>query len=199
MKERPIIFSGEMVKAILDGRKTQTRRIIKPQPISEEKCYQLTGSGYSIFTDSNSFPEWRIAGAVGVVCKESGLKNGYHWKCPYGQPGDRIWVREKFHIRPDKTIFYAEEYPEVKSRLLFKWKPSIHMPRWASRITLEIVQVRVELLQDISQEDARKEGMHCPYCETEKGLFENLWNKIHGPDAWDKNPWVWVIEFRRIT
>ena len=178
MKERPILFSGPMVRAILDGRKTMTRRVVKPQ--------SLIISGH---------PPRSIR------------------QCPYGAPGDRLWVRETFaHLTHNDTgegegyIYRADGWDDD-----VKWKPSIFMPRWASRITLEITDVRVERLQDITNGDAITEGVWtispnkgrdymdggstiCP-C----GLFRSLWEKINGRESWDNNPWVWVIEFRKIT
>ncbi len=145
MKERPILFSGEMVRAILEGRKTQTRRVIKPQPDNVRN---------SVFV-------------------KSGFETNHGYEIMNGRG---------------------------------KWRPSIFMPRWASRINLEIVNIRVERLQDISEKDAKKEGVQPffgrgtdpndrhPYYD----CFHELWNSINGPGSWDLNPWVWVIEFRRV-
>jgi len=162
MKERPIIFSGPMVRAILAGEKTQTRRIVKPQAV----------------------------------------------KCPYGKPGDRLWVRESFCEVVDqygsKRAHYRASEPNLevirpmKDRPPYagppKWKPSIHMPRWASRIDLEITHVRSQRLQAITVGAARAEGIVAQpgYLASE---FKALWESIHGSGSWDKNPWVWVIEF----
>lgn len=173
MKERPILFSGEMVRAILDGRKTQTRRVIKPQ-----------GEPYTIED-------------VDVL------------KCPYGIPGDRLWVRETFaDLRGmgfgHKWAYRADtpegsESDRIRIGYGVRWKPSIHMPRWASRITLEITDIRVERVQDITYIDAKAEGV-----EYEKGYtdpreaFATLWNSINAKRdyGWAMNPWVWIIEFK---
>ena len=215
MRERPILFSGEMVKAILEGRKCMTRRV-------------------------NSIGEYYLTNK----------------KCPYGSIGDRLWVRETWRVGMEqepyqeyKGIQYkAEEtrpenvkdglsiwiMPEARNMAVSPhWRPSIFMPRWASRITLEITSIRVERLQDITECDAEKEGMpddypiapvYCPvcrgegnigachpvslgyiesdcqYCDTARKRFINLWDSINSkkPDKrWDANPWVWVVEFRR--
>lgn len=187
-KERPIIFGSEMVKAILEGRKTQTRRVIKPQPAS--------GVRFSPF----------VPGQV-----EDG--HGRELRCPYAV--DRLWVRETWqavHYTGEQTGY--KEYPgEVvqedygpKFGLVFpgggwdgRWRPSIFMPRWASRITLEVVSVRVERLQEISDSDARAEGVLCDLnC---RRPFMELWDSINAKRGygWDSNPWVWVIEFERVT
>lgn len=199
MKERGMIFNSEMVRAILDGRKTQTRRPVNPQP-------ELTaGSGFS----------WkgRVYGS-GSSDRETN-KNFAHVACPFGKPGDRIWVRETFCAVPD------HDEPAGCSALLYaadgngpygKWTPSIHMPRWTSRITLEITGVRVERLNSISQEDAQAEGMELTgwrptYSDPDSGgevwtpydNFAQLWESIYGEESWKANPWVWVIEFKRIS
>lgn len=182
MKEHPIIFSTPMVKAILEGRKTQTRRIVKT--LHEHKYY----------ID----------------------------KSPYGQPGDLLWIRERFETETDgKVKFYAGniEVENNKSyERLTKWKPSIHMPKAAARIWLKITSVKVERLQDISDEDAIAEGVefyndrgiivyrsykaHPPYywsIATAHKSFETLWQSINGNESWDANPWVWVISFEVIS
>lgn len=164
MKERPIIFSGEMVRAILAGRKTQTRRVIKPQPVIQD----------------------------GVAFFKTGQR------CPYGQIGDRMWVREAW-IRNSGVPAYRADDPSWPGETP-KWKPSIHMPRWASRITLEIVNVRVERLQDITVGDAWAEG--CPNSDVNviPDWFIPLWAGINAArgNGWDDNPWVWAIEFKRV-
>lgn len=145
-------------------------------------------------------------------------------KCPYGQPGDRLWVRESLYLVDCPTdpywprFLYKEEFEFYQndgwykkqtdrfwaSRLWrgnndkFGHKSPIHMPRWASRITLEIVNVRMERLQEISEEDAIAEGVMLTFTQTRRAVFKYLWEKIHGPDAWNQNPWVWVIEFKRV-
>lgn len=200
MKERPIIFNGEMVKAIIENRKMQTRRIIKPQPLPRAGAPKA-------WHDSDYFMQL----------------------CPYGVPGDRLWVRERWAIEDcgnwvrlskeiwcdgwpiDMIKYPATDAPpaKYKNKSPYWWnkRPSISMPRWASRITLEIVSVRVERLQDITENDAEKEGSPDDgYWDATQGVhitdyrrgFMKLWNSIYGPDAWAANPWVWVIEFKRI-
>lgn len=192
MKERPILFSAPMVRAILSGRKCQTRRVVKGNALK--------------WLDHFGFTPGFVA-------------NPENHQCPYGQPGDRLWVRENGWERPYRTAnmmregadtwepyyFDADGYgnadAEQFKELGFKRRPSIHMPRWASRITLEITGVRVERLQDISEADATAEGVVVPGfpgAESAIGAFHELWASIHGPYAWELNPWVWVIEFRRV-
>lgn len=196
VKERGMIFNDEMVRAILGGNKTQTRRIV------EEKFY-----GRAV--------------AAELLAKH----------CPYGQPGDRIWVRETYRVHGKATdvatlVYRASvrnSWTEQTHRVPVevcnkpvseKWTPSIHMPRWASRILLEITNVRVERLNDISECDARDEGVppagsllpdHPGTFLTPKGdfamakvAFQRLWESIYGEESWNANPWVWVIEFKRI-
>lgn len=124
--------------------------------------------------------------------------------CPYGQPGDRLWVRETWApvpsgpCRPDNPVMYAAT---VEKPHIWTWKPSIHMPRWASRITLEVTGVRVERLQDISNADCWAEGMcddNNPEQKLNRRWFSELWESINGPGSWEQNPWVWVVEFRRV-
>jgi len=192
MKERQILFSGPMVRAILEGHKTQTRRAIKPQPTREN---------------------------VDTVT---------YMYCHYGVPGDRLWVRETWahdepncddiHCgNPDHIWYRANETKIVADSFAGKarWHPSIHMERWASRINLEIVKVRVERLQDITKEDISAEGIKrtaggewlaplagvpdYPWGYAHEA-YAALWNDINDKRGygWDVNPWVWVIEFRRI-
>lgn len=190
-KERPILFNAEMVRAILDGRKTQTRRIIKPQPVWD-----------TAFT-----------GKEGLVLGEnvwSPDEYANYATCPYGQPGDRLWVRETFAegLCTDSTLAFRATHKPIDLAEgwdeKIKWRPSIHMPRWASRITLEITGVRVERLQDISDKDARAEGassVSFPVTENQRSdidRFRALWNLTYGAGAWGENPWVWVIEFKRV-
>ena len=182
MKERPMLFSAPMVRAILDGRKTVTRRIVKARDL-----------------------EWMDV--------HQGLREPDNAeRCPYGQPGgDRLWVRETWaaphaydHLPPrlipqDARIHYAAT--EDRGGLL--WRPSIHMPRWASRITLEVTGVRVERLRACNEVDAIAEGAPWAACGapqegSHKAGFAQLWEQINGPDSWDANPWVWVVEFRRL-
>ena len=198
MKERPILFSGPMVRAILSGAKTQTRRVVK-----------LTDAGR--VRDVGSRRNWHIGDPDAVLA------------CHYGQPGDRLWVREAFMPCPLENpttcpsrwnIAYASDAEQVERQapagynpMLYnyeRWTPSIHMPRWASRITLEITGVRVERLQAISEADARAEGaigavdnsIGNNWCARQ--AFSALWESINGPGSWDANPWVWVVSFRMI-
>jgi hypothetical protein len=229
IKERPILFSAPMVRAILDGTKTMTRRVVKPQPPPTHA--QVYCNPYN--NDYGAFTFWT---------KEHKMVNGWagnvkgtcHWKCPYGSPGDRLWVRETWaHAGRGGDTIYKASFGEAKT---FKWKPSIHMFRRDSRILLEVTAVRVERLRDIGEEDARAEGgvwtdngprawckpgavfeeankvngwnegwSHEGKTDQRECLssarwsFANLWNKINGPESWNANPWVWVVEFKRIT
>ncbi len=201
MKEHPIIFSSEMVKAILEGRKTMTRRVVKPQPESSE------------FIRWDLDFDWRYKGEGISLNRESMPKY-----CPYGQVGDRLWVRETWCQDLDTNcitkhiVYKASAHPQAG----FTWKPSIFMPRWASRITLEITNIRVERLQEITQDDAFKEcmtrelaiqlGLSVSPSEEEfnltqaRRIFIELWNSINAKRgySWESNPWVWVIEFKRV-
>ncbi len=197
MKERPILFSAPMVRALLDGRKTQTRRVVKPHPymcLSSEQWKTRALSG----VDSYMRP-------MGSVVLEELLS-----RCPYGQPRDRLWVRETFAQHQQfADVAYRADGEEFEDSDGFswepKWKPSIHMPRNISRIDLEIIGVRVERLQDISEADCAKEGAPFSYsgfapedAPDWRGWYRDLWESINGPGSWDQNPWVWVIEFRRV-
>ncbi|UDM17881.1 hypothetical protein [Vogesella sp. XCS3] len=193
MKERPILFSGAMIRAILAGQKTQTRSVVKPIP--------------QMVTDKSIVP-WE--GDAAALMR---LFDQVDRVCPYGQPGDRLWVREawKAHTTfdhlpprdiPRSHIWYlADSGYKAESRT----RASMHMPRWASRILLEIVSVRVERLQDISEADAEAEGIdflrHIPDADetlTARDLYECLWDGINGEGSWAANPWVWVVEFKRV-
>lgn len=189
MNEKPILFNSEMVQAILSGRKTQTRRIIS------EKTLHL-------------FDVAAIAGE----CHPLGLcdqrSQSYYLEfCPLGNPGDQLWVRETFAagLCTESTLAYrathkTEDLEEGWGETI-KWTPSIHMPRWASRINLLITGVRVERLQDISDADASAEG--CKISSMQSGdclsdMFARLWKSIYGDESWQASPWVWVIEFERM-
>jgi hypothetical protein len=189
--ERPILFSGPMVRAILDGSKTQTRRVVKPQP---EK--RGDDGGY-----------WIPVKAVRSMVNVRDTSGTIAEACPYGVPGTRLWVRETWRVfggreyeyqqEPGSVVYRANDFTEKGDG----WRPSIFMPRWASRITLEVTAVRVERLQDISHQDALKEGVWPQFCEGHLGpinTFERAWNRINGKGSWDQNPFVWVIEFRRM-
>ncbi|CUY18921.1 ASCH domain-containing protein [Serratia marcescens] len=211
MKERPVIFNGEMVRAILDGRKTQTRRVMKPQP---EPCYR---GGH--WWPSNAFKT--------MLHIEEQMQNGQGgWKglagyaCPFGRVGDRLWVRETFMDLTGTGIeattgkfeglAYRADTPagsygdEVRKDYGLKWTPSLHMPRKACRILLEITAVRVERLNDISEEDAKAEGVKAGVCPGHEHMmhqvaFSELWQSIYGEESWRANPWVWVIEFKQVS
>ncbi|MBW7903814.1 MAG: hypothetical protein H3C26_20285 [Rhodocyclaceae bacterium] len=205
MKEFPILFSAPMVRAILNSQKTQTRRVVKPK--RGGRITGVAGPGMAM--------EYIGIDNDGRACFET-------LQCPYGQPGGRLWVREtwqhsNFPLGPydDRCdIFYRADYlddphgpdgelsPEGKYRT---WRPSIHMPRAASRILLEITAVRVEQLLDITTVDAIAEGVMetapylkgCPACSEYRYAYEDLWKSTYGPGSWDANPWVWVVEFKR--
>ncbi|MCU2432532.1 hypothetical protein [Enterobacter kobei] len=199
-----MIFNGEMVRAILDGRKTQTRRIMKIQP---SDGFHPTHNGYDLdlnahwytpgVVDKNGYLQPAKKDVFGVADENEG------YTCPFGAVGDRIWVRETFCAVPD------HEEPAGCSALLYaadgngpygKWTPSIHMPRWASRLMLEITGVRVERLQAITLGDICKE-IGCGLYDFRPATYgfqvwEDLWKSIYGEENWQANPWVWVIEFK---
>lgn len=206
MKETGIIFNGEMVRATIDGRKTQTRRIVKPQP-DEDGLARLSGGPWMDTSEKV-------------------------YRCPFGQVGDRLYVRETFAILGNEDgcpidwngnlikgdekqaarIYKASCWQEPGNYGLWSipdrdiqyegaWRPSIHMPRWASRILLEITDVRVERLNDISEEDAKAEGAPTECCVIgDKHFlgFRTLWKSIYGAESWNANPWCWAITFKRI-
>ena len=193
MKEKPILFSGPMIRAILANTKTQMRRIFKPDRMTWDAngrytTYAMRGGELST-TGSGPFKP----------------SSWLHY-CPYGQPGDRLWVRESFARVPtacgSEDIVFAADYQDGSDRAAgVRYTPSIHMPRAVSRITLEITGVRVERLQDISRGDAMAEG--CPFPNMAQGpdprdWYAELWGAINGPDSWAENPWAWVVEFKAI-
>ena len=201
MKERPILFSGSMVRAILSGNKCQTRRVVKSQPTGGWGFDGAYGRITSPHHKKGKFGAF-IQRGVGTDFPETDLI-----VCPYGQPGDRLWVRESFaHIYRDNSsperrsfedVAYMADGRGIDIGAYGSWKPSIHMPRWASRITLEITSVRVERLHDISEADARAEGAS-QHPDGPWHAYRSLWTLINGPDSWAANPWVWCIEFQRI-
>lgn len=195
MRERPILFSAEMVRAILDGRKSQTRRVVKPQPYAEwcpvVELYHPT----LVDRDGDEYPGAEVFGAADE--NEGRI-------CPFGQPGDRLWVRETFAETYLGVRYRADLHEHADTRLRFK--SPIHMARRFSRITLEITGVRVERLCDMRESDAIAEG--CPGQDMEHQddwptepieQFSTLWDSLNEKRGfgWDANPWVWVIEFRR--
>jgi hypothetical protein len=184
-KERPILFSAPMVRAILNDQnpKTQTRRIVKadfhhdPNGVKNAKWY-LRRPGWC--WDSYETLDQLVAR-----------------HCPYGKPGDRLWVRETWHLWGPPGRQFVEYAATCDEAADLKWKPSIHMPRAYSRISLEIAGVRVERLQDISDADIQAEGFPLDPPSYAEGLAAT-WNKINGDGAWEANPWVWVVGFKRI-
>ena len=221
IKERPVLFSAPMVRAILEGRKTVTRRPVKVQPRSKADIGSY-GLGQPFIRNPD-------------VSKANP-------SCPYGRPGDRLWVRETWYCDHDEVqrgpylqpadmtdldearkngdLVYAADGLTPYEQDQPKWKPSIHTPRWASRILLEITDVRVERLQDISDEQALAEGIiphvrggwhwhpHDPAnvddwhqfgFKTPFWAFHDLWAGINGQENWDANPWTWVVEFKQVT
>lgn len=208
MKERPILFSGEMVRAILDGRKTQTRRVIKPQPSGGWKFESPPILGAIL-------PPHPKSGKHGVFVRR-GLDSAFPETdliaCPMGEPRDHLWVREAWQkaqsdVRMDGTSPVAYMATDAHPATGYgphgyKWKSPIFMPRWASRITLEVVGVRVERVQDISRGDAIAEGvLFDPILHSPVKSFWILWDRInaHRGYGWDVNPWVWVVEFKRLA
>jgi len=219
MKERPILFSAPMVRAILQGQKTQTRRVVKPQPSDEFLPRVGVYAPTLIDRDGEVFPGAERFGAS---------DDSEDYPCPYGQPGDRLWVRETCLIWKSKEghLVYSDDGPTYQDDPEYDacmadgkilkaggktgyWQvvPSIHMPRWASRITLEITGVRVERLNNISESDAIAEGVDAitmadvPRQATwnRRHDFKQLWDPINAKKhPWSSNPWVWVIEFRRV-
>lgn len=233
-KERPIIFSAPMVRALLDGRKTQTRRIIKPQP-------EQNDAGLWVWP-----PDWRTGipkFGIGVQTDDAGLVQSLEYdpgrRLGYA-PGDRLWVREAHALvpatayrasvgvdtrinpsDPDQAVVYREGWERCQPG---RWRPSIHMPRWASRLTLAVTDVRVQRLQEISERDAADEGLATvtkdgklwkwgipdrdglpgtdnlgwpwiQWCEDPRQAYSTLWDSIHGAGAWDANPWVVAVTF----
>ncbi|SPL63611.1 hypothetical protein [Ochrobactrum soli] len=209
MADRPILFSAPMVRALLEGRKTQTRRIIKPQP---------TGRIDPLISYNHGRME--IAFGPDMRDKDGGPK----WWRPLAQAGDRLWVREAwrchswasdvatFMYRAHEKHSYTEmteQFPVAGREYVqpgMSWKPSIHMPRWASRITLEATAIKVERLQDCSEVDAYAEGcvpddsgLNPNHIGPARQIFRSLWDDINGPGAWDKNPWVVAYTFNVIN
>lgn len=205
MKERPILFSGEMVKAILNGRKTQTRRVISPQP---PEGYKWTGWILST-TGSNSDvgkAQWNFGDTtmINLIRRPS-----HKVRCLFGAIGDRLWVRETWYQITNKDfskgqIIYRTDGWEREDKGFMGWKPSIHMPRWASRITLEITGIRAERVQNISEDDCWHEGISLARVPTNtvgyRDIYQELWDSLNAKRgySWESNPWVWVIEFKRI-
>ncbi len=217
MKERPILFSAPMVLAILAGKKTQTRRIVKPQP--EAVGYGRSCEVHPYMTGT----QWPLAY---YEMRGACWNSSQPLKCRYGQPGDRLWVKENWAARLDQDHLKPSQLPRTSvgywadgpgkccntgcAGAAGRVRSSMFMPRWASRITLEITNVRVERVQEITEEDAKAEGVE-PWPEADlrpdgelrdgpsvayRAGFHDIWNGING--NWDANPWVFVIEFRRV-
>jgi hypothetical protein len=188
MTDRPILFSAPMVCALLEGRKSQTRRVAK-----------LTDNGH--VKEPGGHRRWHPDDPDATLA------------CPYGQPGDRLWVRETWAPQvgcelsaerwtrgintsgPKPVLHFAADGAEKP--WVSRWRPSIHMPRWASRITLEIASVRLERLQAISDADSRAEGA-VGHPDGPWHAFRALWTLINGAESWQANPRVWAVEFRRV-
>jgi len=207
--ERPILFSGEMVRAILDGRKTQTRRVIKIPNITSAIYHEAPYSFWNFDTKPNK--------------ENNDIVVVHDIKCPYGVPGDTLWVKETFQIArvveddwfvPETiplnnedgywSVGYREENPDIEEN----WRPSIFMPRWASRINLLVKDIRVERVREISDDDCRAEGVRGDYYpeitqdepRSRRCYFMELWDSINAKrgHGFETNPWVWVVEFERI-
>ena len=202
MNEKPILFQGDMVRAILEGRKTETRRIVKPQPKSHH--WDIL-PGYKFIK--------QMMNTSGGLCVKfiHALKNRQDdplWvKSPYGQVGDRLWVRETFAVYGDDEQ-YVIHYKATHQNEGSGWTPSIFMKRIYSRITLEITEIKVERVQGITSQEAWKEGVKCKCqlsepsedCRWNINSFHELWDSINKKRGfpWDSNPWVWVIKFKEI-
>ena len=205
MKQRPILFNSAMVRAILSGQKTQTRRVVKPHRSDDAFCLQD-------FNDGKGW--WPYRSEDGESPFMDG--NEYPLSCPFGSAGDQLWVRETWSHDAPSTEECRASFEDALGGIGFgpyylatetapetlRWIPSIHMPRWASRITLEITKIRVERLHDISEEDAIAEGAQWSACcapqeGSVKAGFAQIWHSTGGD--WDANSWVWVVEFKRVT
>ena len=219
MKERPILMNAFSVNGILEGRKTMTRRVVKPQPSWVHDGWYFLHPKYDNGVGVHYFHTATISDSV----REAWLKC-----CPYGQPGDRLWVRETWWWPGEEQVVYRATDEAVAKRvsndieMLIRWRPSIYMPRWASRIDLEITGVRVEGLQEITEEDAKAEGVRPGYYDgrhtflswKEDVPFEQmvtwggnyrdgfafLWDSINkAKHPWASNPSVWALCFRRVS
>lgn len=210
MTERPILFSAPMVRALLAGTKTQTRRVVKP-PEGYVGPDAMRSWGCNWDTQQEC-PVWMVHLRADIAAPK------HRWiRCPYGKPSDRLWVREAWRtvVEADKTpprdmdpayrLWFEADAPHQEG--FGKYRPPMFMPRWASRITLEVTGVRVERLQDISKADALAEGanVHPDHHNKPRSsiyspvqAYRDLWESINGPGSWDANPWVWVVEFRRV-
>ncbi|HEJ4866570.1 TPA: hypothetical protein SL628_004965 [Pseudomonas aeruginosa] len=198
-RERPILFNDQMVRAILEGRKTVTRRAVKGLQIpTEDKTTPHEGLRWSALGQRHLRYGFNVFGSTEEECAHELARCGV---CPFGKPGDRLWVRETFADIGCRLTFRADLEDGAHCSVT-RWTPSLHMPRWASRILLEITAVRVEHLQQITIGEICKEGLARSMYEfipvtTAFDAFAELWNSTGGD--WDANPWVWVIEFKRVT
>jgi len=222
VKERPILFNGPMVRAILAGKKTQTRRKVKLRtgPVDDN------GDTSDFVTSSI------INDSILREVRRPSICGSRPVPCPYGVPGDRLWVRETwapFYASGSSVVAWPDDTEDANAARYLatpevvracpsspsrgqasvdvavigsqghRWRPSIHMPRWASRITLEVTDVRVERLREISPVDARAEAPTLGKWQTARDAFASLWEKIHGEGSWGMDPWVWVVGFKRVT
>lgn len=230
MKERPILFSAHEVRATLDGRQTQVRRIVK---------HPIPSNIKSVVPYSNKQGNLVYGWSWGVSEKLGAVTELVNMKCLYGKPGDRLWVRETWqgplfygeipydwnsdkYKNPEYCYYRASghscDFTDADDNHVERWSPSIHMPRWASRILLEVVNVRVERLNDISEDDAVAEGVEpwvigeglwrdyslepdqeeagSPPMTSARDSYKTLWESLNGPGSWDLNPWVWMVEFK---
>lgn len=221
MSERPILFTPENAQAIAEGRKTMTRRIIKPQPTAQFMPHVGLYSPTRVDRDGDAFPAPETYGA---------WDENEEYPCPYGRPGTRLWVRHTVWMRQPVDDWQPHCWNPVTKTLIWKdsdetaleqieerqWKkiPGIHMPRWAGSTVLELTGVRVERLQEISEEDAVAEGVEWrdnglgisqwthdgrTWFDYAVDCYRHLYESINGPDSWARNDWVWVLEFRRVT
>lgn len=198
MTERPILFSAPMVRALLAGTKTQTRRVVKlPRSLAAGDL-------------ERAWPDklWGVTPGLHVPMPD---ESSQRLRNPWGWPEQsKLWVRETWaqnrnqtsDTKEDRSVVYRADGGEraMDNGIELRWRPSIHMPRWASRITLWITDVRVERLRDISQADAMAEGVSVDSPATFQAVaaYKDLWESINGPGSWDANPWVWVVEFKRL-
>ncbi len=209
IKERPILFSAPMVRAILEGRKTVTRRAVKGFQIPAEDTSIPIGDRQRWSAIGQRDPRYGFC-VFGSTEAECAKELEVYAPCPYGKPGDRLWVRETHSFVPDpeEPAGYSQVLYAADGQQYGKNRPSIHMFRCDSRILLEITDVRVERLQDISRADIRAEGLLCPpelasddvspnYRDWYPVAWRELWESTGGD--WNANPWVWVVEFKRVT
>jgi hypothetical protein len=228
MKERPILFSGPMVRAMLVGTKTQTRRVVKHKREQPPEWATYADEVHNIGRTKSNIFRWSEEQTPGQPLKSlrrwpgSDVHDWYAIPSPYGKPGDRLWVRETLKRRDSGEWEYAADHAPVelhaddpRAPSMISWAHhkegstcvSIHMPRWASRITLELTAVRVERLQDITEADAAAEGWEKQpersqdpevHYDAARDWYADLWDTINGKGSWAENPWVWVVEFRRL-